>query len=160
MEVAFPLLGWDLTGRGPPGKAEATQGPEGTSSSGSCSEAPVCVLCLLGSSLYHSLERRQCCHGIYHHAACSAWSPTGLSPGSQRQPLGMEAERKAMGAGSTISPSFNPKETRPFLISVPASPSCRLHRTHTHICLFDWPSPVPVLPKGLKWGGRAEKLQK
>lgn len=51
VEVAFPLLGWDLTGKAPSWEGRSHPGPQGTSSSGSCSEAPVCVLCLLKSSL-------------------------------------------------------------------------------------------------------------
>lgn len=151
VEVAFPLLGWDLTARVPLGKAEATQAHR-VPPLQDPAQRPQCVSCVFSTPPSpHSPTKETCCHGIYCHVACSAWSPTGLSLGSWRQPLGIEGERKpeAMGAWPTISVPSTPRAPTPLHTSVPVSPLCTLHSNHTNICLFDWSFPCPVLPKGL-----------
>lgn len=160
MEVPFPLLGWDLTGRGPLGKAEATQAHRAPPLQDPA-QRPQCVSCaLLAPPPHHSPGEEACCHGIYRHAAaCSAWSPTGLSPGSHlEKKLKGNPKPREQGQQSLI-PS-TPRKPVPLTPVPSVSPLCTLHSNRTDICFLDWPFPCSVLPQGLKWGRRAERMQK
>lgn len=89
LEVAFPLLGQDLAGRGPSWEGRSHPGPQGATFLGSCSEVSVWSLC----SLSPSLPSRPLREGRlpWHLPPCCLLrrGPTGLSLGGQRLPLGI-----------------------------------------------------------------------
>lgn len=104
-EVAFPLLGWDLVGGLPCGRAEATQAQR---------EPPLQdptqkLVCSLQSSLlpFRAPERRQVAMVRVSPVppACSQ-SPPALCPGSQSRLLGREGTREPLTAGAGLRVSF------------------------------------------------------
>lgn len=105
VEVAFPLLGWDLAGGGPSWEGRSHPGPKGATSPGSYSEGRACSL---QSSLpLQAPERRQV-------AMAYVARPPACSPGS-RSPVPRPPEAAAWkgregvpwGAGLRVSYHLN-----------------------------------------------------